>query len=232
MSTNRTLLSAPHCPHCGVTVRDPEHRVCLQCGATLTPATNPQSSPAPSTVDPAQVMDQEAARLTNLGYRITNRTDTAIQAQKERQWSQVGLFLLIFLPAVLGCFFPPLWLVPIIGFGWVFPGYALSGGQLWYITLAQLSQQEAAAQAQAQQEAAETRAREVHRLQQQAQSRAAWDRRQAWLNTRWRSWGRGGQVAFIALISSGCLALLIGGLAVALFLSHTMNLFPLVTPTP
>ncbi len=132
------------CPYCAKTIKA-EALVCRFCGGHLRTRQLPTSSSQSSSLQPVgrislpelqqQLLDKEVEYLSKRGWQVVNRTETAIQVRKPRQWSQIGLILFVLLPAIGGYFFPLLFGVALAGFIFVLLDYLLKKEKLEYITV-------------------------------------------------------------------------------------------------
>lgn len=130
---------ARSCPHCGAAAIG-NMRFCVSCNREMFPH-------GPTDRD---LLDKEISDYTRAGWRLMSQTETAFQVLKPKEWSQAGLALFVFLPALGGvillAFLSPLssslWNllfgVALLGFLGVFGAYAAKNDELRYITVQNL----------------------------------------------------------------------------------------------
>jgi hypothetical protein len=102
-------LSVP-CPYCGNLVRA-SARFCDRCGHDLEAGEPPAAATASPAAPPvtrgtaaqaAAARDLEIARLARKGWRVVNRTETAVQLQQDITWKSAGAVLFALLPFLAG----------------------------------------------------------------------------------------------------------------------------------
>jgi hypothetical protein len=129
------------CPYCAETIKA-EAVVCRFCGRDLATGQAP-SVPHPATSAELQpsLLDRRIESFVKKGWRVVNRTLTAAQLEKPKQWSQGCLILFVVIPLLGGFLFPPLWGVAIIALLLAVADYALKRDQTVYLTEEQLLQE-------------------------------------------------------------------------------------------
>ena len=125
------------CPHCGATLQG-ESKFCASCGADLTARAGTKTSVQLSAVSSSDLLEKKVKHFTKQGWKIINRTETAVQFEKKKRWSQTGFVLLVLLPALGGCIFPGLWGVSVIGLLVVVLDYVVKKDKTKYITAKEL----------------------------------------------------------------------------------------------
>ena len=127
-----TTETTKQCPYCAETIQAAAI-VCRFCNRDLV-----QMPAAAAAAIDRQLVQEEIGTYTKQGWRIASQTETSFQAIKPKEWSALGVLLLVFLPAIAGCLYTPLFGIAIIGLVIVAADYLMKKDETKYVTAADI----------------------------------------------------------------------------------------------